>query len=137
MSAPRPYIAPGPFARLVNRMVGRLGLATTLAVRGRKSGQWRTATVFVLDQDGSRYLIAPRGETQWARNLRVTKEGELRRRGRAERFRAVELPDGDKPALIEAYVNRYGAVVRGEFKALPNPSDHPVFRLEAIPEGSR
>jgi hypothetical protein len=81
-----------------------------------------------------------------------------------ERFRAVELPDADKPALIEAYVNRFGTAeeptsarkrtpwtvrrpypfsrisasqTRDEFKALPNPADHPVFRLEPIPDGSR
>ncbi|HZC99891.1 MAG TPA: nitroreductase/quinone reductase family protein [Actinomycetes bacterium] len=132
MSTARPYIEPGRFAKFVNRMVARLGLTTTLAVRGRRSGQWRTVAVLVLERDGTRYLIAPRGETQWARNLRATKEGELRRRGRVERFRAAEVPDADKPALIEAYVNRFGTVVRNEFKALPNATDHPVFRLEMV-----
>jgi deazaflavin-dependent oxidoreductase (nitroreductase family) len=112
MSASSPYRKPGGFRKVVNRTVARLGLAPTLAVRGRKSGQWRTVAVFVLEQDGTRYLIAPRGETQWARNLRATKEGELRHRGRVEQFRAVELPDTDKPTLIEAYVNRFGTAER-------------------------
>ena len=164
MSASRPYRKPSGFRKIVNRMVARLGLTTMLAVRGRKSGQWRTVAVFVLEQDGNRYLIAPRGDTQWARNLRATKEAELRHRGRVERFRAVELPDADKPALIDAYVNRFGTAtgptsarsrtswtvrrpypfsrisasqVRDEFKDLPNPDDHPVFRLEPMPDGSR
>jgi deazaflavin-dependent oxidoreductase (nitroreductase family) len=164
MSASSPYRKPGGFRKVVNRTVARLGFAPTLAVRGRKSGQWRTVAVFVVEQDGTRYLIAPRGETQWARNLRATKEGELRHRGRVEQFRAVELPDTDKPTLIEAYVNRFGTAERptsvrsktswvvrrpypfsrisarqnrDEFKVLPNPADHPVFRPEPIRDGSR
>jgi deazaflavin-dependent oxidoreductase (nitroreductase family) len=112
MSASRPYRKPGGLRKVVNRTVARLGLTTTLAVRGRKSGQWRTVAVFVPEQDGTRYLIAARGDTQWARNLRATKEAELRHRGRVERFRAVELPDADKPALIQAYVNRFGTAER-------------------------
>ncbi len=128
-SSPR-YIAPTGFQKLVNRMVGRLGLAYVLAVRGRTSGQWRTTTVFVLEMDGTRYLVAPRGETQWVRNLRAAGEGELRRRGKLERFRAVELPEQDKPRLIEAYIARWRSIVGKEFEAMPDPADHPVFRLE-------
>jgi deazaflavin-dependent oxidoreductase (nitroreductase family) len=130
MSPSRRYIEPSPFAKFFNQTLARLGVTTTLAVRGRKSGQWRTVGVFVLDKDGARYLVAPRGDTQWARNLRASGEGELRRRGRAERFRAVELSDPEKPAIVEACVDRWGSIVRYEFKRLPDPSDHPVFRLE-------
>ncbi len=132
MSSSRPYVKPGGFAKFVNQMVARLGLTTTLAVRGRKSGQWRTSGVFVLERDGTRYLVAPRGETQWVRNLRAVGEGELRRRGRVERFRATEVPDEEKPALVKAYVDRYGTIVRNEFKVLPDPLDHPTFRLEFV-----
>ena len=131
MSSSRRYIEPTPFAKFLNQTLARLGITTTLAVRGRKSGQWRTVGVFVLERDGTRYLIAPRGDTQWARNLRAAGEGELRRRGRVERFRAVELPDEEKPALIQAYVDRWRWIVRNEFARLPDPSDHPVFRLES------
>jgi deazaflavin-dependent oxidoreductase (nitroreductase family) len=132
MSASRPYIKPGGFTKLMNDLLARLGVTTTLAVRGRKSGEWRTAGVFVLERDGTRYLIAPRGDTQWARNLRVAGGGELRRRGRVERFRAAEVPDEEKPELVKAYVDRYGSIVRSEFSRLPNPLDHPVFRLQMV-----
>jgi deazaflavin-dependent oxidoreductase (nitroreductase family) len=132
MSSSRRYRKPSGFTKLVNQMLARLGLTTTLAVRGRKSGQWRTVGVFVLEREGARYLIAPRGETQWARNLRALGEGELRRRGRVERFRAAEVPDEEKPALIQAYIDRWGTFVRSEFKAMPDPLDHPVFRLEPV-----
>jgi len=128
-SSPR-YLAPGGFMKFANRLVSLFGFASVLAVRGRTSGEWRTVPVNVLELEGTRYLVAPRGETQWVRNLRAVGEGELRRRGKAERFRAVEVPDQDKPRLIEAYLARWGAQSRSYFKTLPDPADHPVFRVE-------
>lgn len=130
MAANSRYLKPGWFvSRVVNPLVVLLGGATTLAVRGRRTGRWRTVPVNVLELDGERYLVAPRGETQWARNLRAAGEGELRRRGRVERFAAAEVPDAEKPRIIQAYLDRWGAMVRGQFRALPDPADHPVFRI--------
>jgi len=108
----------------------RVGMIPTLAVRGRTSGEWRTVPVNVLELAGHRYLVAPRGDTQWVRNLRATDRGELRRRGRVEPFRAIEIPDSEKPRVIEAYLTRWGYQVKGYFNALPDPADHPVFRIE-------
>ncbi|HVA53712.1 MAG TPA: nitroreductase/quinone reductase family protein, partial [Acidimicrobiales bacterium] len=65
-----------------------------LRVKGRTSGRWRSTPVNLLTLDGNRYLVAPRGETQWVRNLRATEAGELVLGRRVEVFRAVELPDG-------------------------------------------
>ncbi len=86
----------------------------------------------VLELHGERYLVAPRGNTEWVRNLRVAGEGQLRYRGRVEPFTAIELPDTAKPPLIEAYLARWGNQVKDQFRALPNPEDHPVFRIEPI-----
>ena len=110
----------------------RVGMIPTLAVRGRTSGAWRIVPVNVLELDGQRYLVAPRGDTQWVRNLRATGRGELRRRGRVEPFRAIEIPDNEKPRVVEAYLARWGYQVKGYFKALPDPADHPVFRIELL-----
>jgi deazaflavin-dependent oxidoreductase (nitroreductase family) len=127
----RRYLRPGWLLRRVaNPLIARLGMAPVLAVRGRKTGRWHTVPVNVLEYGGQRYLVAPRGETDWVRNLRAAGGGELRWRGRVERFRAVEVPDAEKPPLIEAYLQRWGAQVRAQFAALPDPADHPVFRLE-------
>jgi deazaflavin-dependent oxidoreductase (nitroreductase family) len=115
---------------VVNPLLMRLGLVPTLAVRGRTSGEWRTVPVNVLELDGHRYLVAPRGDTQWVRNLRAAGGGELRRRSRVEPFRATEIADKDKPRVIEAYLARWGYQVKAYFKALPGPADHPVFRIE-------
>jgi len=131
MQRDRRYLRPGPIlSRLLNPLLMRLGLVPTLAVRGRRSGRWRTVPVNVLELDGARYLIAPRGETEWVRNLRAAGAGELRRRRRAEAFRAVEVPDEAKPRLIAAYRERWGYQVNAQFRALPDPADHPVFRIE-------
>jgi deazaflavin-dependent oxidoreductase (nitroreductase family) len=126
------YLRPGWFVRKVmNPLMMLTGITPTLAVRGRQSGEWRTVPVNVLDLDGARYLVAPRGTTEWVRNLRAAGGGELRRRGKTERFRATELPDDEKPPIITAYLERWGGQVKSQFDALPDPGDHPVFRLEA------
>jgi deazaflavin-dependent oxidoreductase (nitroreductase family) len=130
--APR-YLKPGWLtSRVLNPLLMRLGMIPTLAVRGRTSGEWRTVPVNVLELDGQRYLVAPRGDTQWVRNLRATGRGELRWRGRVEPFRATEISDNEKPRLVETYLGRWGYQVKGYFKALPNPADHPVFRIERL-----
>ena len=133
MGQHRRYLKPGWLAcRVFNPLLMRLGTIPTLAVRGRTSGEWRTVPVNVLELDGQRYLVAPRGDTQWVRNLRATARGELRGRGRVESFRATEIPDNEKPRVIEAYLARWGYQVKGYFKALPNPADHPVLRIERL-----
>jgi deazaflavin-dependent oxidoreductase (nitroreductase family) len=78
--------------------------ARQLEVRGRTSGTWRTTPVNVLELDGHRYLVAPRGHTQWVRNLRVAGGGRLRRGRRVEEFAAIELADEVKPVIIREYL---------------------------------
>ena len=98
------------FNRTINRLA-KMGISMMgsreLAVRGRKSGEWRTTPVNLLSHDGQRYLVAPRGHTQWVRNLRAAGTGELRLGRRAEAFSAVELADADKPAVLRAYLKRW------------------------------
>jgi deazaflavin-dependent oxidoreductase (nitroreductase family) len=110
-----------------------------LEVRGRKTGEPRRTPVNPLALDGTRYLVAPRGQTQWVRNLRAQGEGRLLVGRRAERFAAVELPDGDKPAILRAYLERWKWVVGAFFDGVGPDSDddelrrvapdHPVFRI--------
>ena len=131
MGRERQYLKPGWLTnQVLNPLLMRVGMIPTLAVRGRTSGEWRTVPVNVLELDGQRYLVAPRGDTQWVRNLRATGRGELCRRGRVEPFRAIEIPDSEKPRVIEPYLARWGYQVKGYFKALPDPAGHPLFRIE-------
>ena len=61
----RHYLKPNwLFSRVVNPLLMRLGVVPTLQVRGRKTGRWRRVPVNVLELDGERYLVAPRGETE-------------------------------------------------------------------------
>jgi deazaflavin-dependent oxidoreductase (nitroreductase family) len=78
-----------------------------LYVRGRKSGEWRSNPVNVLTHDHDKYLVAPRGQTQWVRNLRAAGGGELRVGKRVERFTATELSDEQKPEILRAYLKRW------------------------------
>jgi deazaflavin-dependent oxidoreductase (nitroreductase family) len=110
-----------------------------LEVRGRKTGEPRRTPVNLLEFEGGRYLVAPRGNTQWVRNLRASGEGRLWLGRRSEPFTAAELPDGEKPPLLRAYLKRWKAEVGVFFGGVgPDSSDeelrriapdHPVFRL--------
>jgi deazaflavin-dependent oxidoreductase (nitroreductase family) len=95
----------------------RLGLSLqgsqTLAVRGRKSGEMRTNPVNPFELDRKTYLLAPRGTTQWVRNLRVAGEGELRRGRKVRRFRAQEVADSEKLPLLRLYMEKWAWEVKG------------------------
>jgi deazaflavin-dependent oxidoreductase (nitroreductase family) len=116
------YLQPGWFTRhVMNPLVARLvklGVslkgARELQVRGRTSGEWRTTPVNLLELDGRTYLVAPRGDTQWVRNLRVAGEGRLRSGRRLDGFTAVELADDQKPVVLREYLRRWAWEV-GQF----------------------
>ncbi|MER5844253.1 MULTISPECIES: nitroreductase family deazaflavin-dependent oxidoreductase [Streptomyces] len=138
---------PGWFTvNVLNRLVAwltRRGLSVwgsrVLAVRGRKSGQWRTTPVNLMTLDGARYLVAPRGHVQWTHNMRAAGGGELHLGKNVEVFTATEVADDDKPPLLRAYLKRWKAEVGVFFDGVgPGSSDeelrriasdHPVFRI--------
>jgi len=147
MAEPVRYQQPGWFTRNVfNRAVAgltRLGVSVLgsriLEVRGRSSGEWRRNPVNLLVIDGTRYLVAPRGHTQWVRNLRVGGGGRLLLGRRVEPFGATEVADDDKPPILRAYLKRWKVEVGVFFGGVgPDSSDeelrriapdHPVFRI--------
>src|SRR2546425_1288905 len=105
-----PYRKSGLFNnKVVNPLMTALGLAPALTVRGRASGRSYTMPVLPLEYEGKRYLVAPRGDTHWARNLRAVGECELRAGGRKRRFTAREIPAAQRAALGAAYVQRDGS----------------------------
>jgi deazaflavin-dependent oxidoreductase (nitroreductase family) len=141
------YQQPGWFTNHVfNPLVAvltRLGVSIwgsrVLEVRGRKSGEWRSTPVNLLRYEGTDYLVAPRGQTQWVKNLRASEEGRLRLGGRTQPFHAAELSDDEKPALLRAYLKKWSMEVGVFFAGVGANSsedelrriapDHPVFRL--------
>ncbi|HZO79264.1 MAG TPA: nitroreductase family deazaflavin-dependent oxidoreductase [Solirubrobacteraceae bacterium] len=110
-----------------------------LEVRGRTSGQWRQTPVNLLRFEDADYLVAPRGHTQWVKNLRASGGGRLRIGRRVHSFTALELADGDKPPLLRTYLKKWkfevGVFFGGvgpdspEDELLRIAPDHPVFRL--------
>lgn len=141
------YQRPGWFTKhIFNRAVAgltRVGVSVAgsrvLEIRGRKTGQPRRTPVNLLTLEGARYLVAPRGHTQWVRNLRAQGEGRLLLGRRAEQFTASELADDDKPAVLRAYLKRWKWEVGVFFEGVgPDATDdelrriapdHPIFRI--------
>jgi len=132
--------------RLFNSIVAgltRLGVSIldsrVLYVRGRKSGEWRTTPVNLMRYAGSCYLVAPRGHTQWVRNLRAAGTGELRVGKRTEAFTASELADAEKPDILREYLKRWKIEVSVFFEGIgADATDaqllaiapgYPVFRI--------
>ena len=89
----------------------RIGISVrgsrVLRVRGRRSGAWRETPVNLLRLDGIDYLVAPRGHTQWVRNLRAAGTGELGLGRHTDVFVAEELDDAAKPAVLREYLRRW------------------------------
>jgi deazaflavin-dependent oxidoreductase (nitroreductase family) len=130
----RAYRKPRWWLRAIGNRLAPLSnprLVATLSVPGRRSGQWHTTAVVVLEHQGERYLLAPFGDTDWSRNLRAAGGGRLRRGRRVEHFTADEVPPQQRGPLIEAYVRRYGKMpgVKASFEQLTDPADHPTFRI--------
>ncbi|WP_163571289.1 nitroreductase family deazaflavin-dependent oxidoreductase [Fodinicola feengrottensis] len=110
-----------------------------LYVRGRKSGELRTAVVGPLRHEGQLYLVAPRGNTQWVRNLRAAGEGQLRLGFKTEEFTATELADAEKPPVLRPYLKIWKEDTgffnntdhqAPEARLLEIAPNHPVFRIE-------
>ena len=118
-----------------------------LEVRGRKSGEWRRTPVNPLEFEGERFLVAPRGETQWVRNLRASNEGRLRKGLRTEEFTATELADDEKLPVLRAYLKKWawevGAFFQGVGADAPDEElrriapRHPIFRIRGGEGGIR
>lgn len=132
-----------PFVRwCVRRGIGVAG-ARELRIVGRRSGQVRSNVVNLLELDGTRYLVAPRGTTEWVRNLRAAGRGELRLGRRVEAFTVDELADADKLPVLREYLRRWGWEVGQFFEGVDKGSTDdelaaiapgfPVFAVRPLP----
>lgn len=139
------YNKPTSMTRKMNSFLGWLGgmgigpkKMVQLTVKGRKSGQPRTVAVNVVEYEGQRYLVAPRGNTEWSRNA-VAANGEATiKHGKAEDVRLVGVPAAERVPIIQKYVKET-AIVRKEFGVEPESpieeyqriaEKHPTFRID-------
>jgi deazaflavin-dependent oxidoreductase (nitroreductase family) len=150
-SLPR-YRQPNRLERLFNRIFSLLigwGIAPRhahlLEVRGRTSGRVHSTPVDLLDFGGKRFLVAPRGRTQWVRNCEAAGRATLRRAGARLEFELAAVRDEAKPEILAAYLDRFRREVQ-RFFPVPagSPSaafvalaaSYPVFELQAIAAGA-
>jgi len=141
------YEEPPVAAKVANTLIrwladAGISIAGTraLRVRGRKTGQVRSVVVNVLTIGDVDYLVSPRGNTQWARNVRAAGAVEVGPMWRRRRLRATEVVDTAKPQLLKRYLDRWYWEVKGHVAGLtPDSSDDqmraaapsiPVFALE-------
>lgn len=140
-SAPEPrYLEPDLLTRrLLNPLVTHLvkmGFsvkgARELHVRGRSTGEWRTVPVNLLELEDATYLVAPRGNTQWVRNLRVAGGGRLGRGRRVTEFVAAEVADADKAPIVRAYLRAWAFEVGRFFEGVDaDSSDERIANVAA------
>ncbi len=141
------YVEPGWFTRaMFNPMVARLTRwgfslwgSRVLEVRGRTSGEWRSTPVNVLEHDGERYLVAPRGVTSWVRNVRAAGTCRLRVGRRVEEVVVEELDADAAVPVLRAYLRRWSWEVgtffdgldadAGDDEILAAAGKHPAFRI--------
>ncbi|KWX22455.1 hypothetical protein AFM11_20080 [Mycolicibacterium wolinskyi] len=140
------YDAPGPVARAGNdliRHLAELGISiagtTALRVRGRRTGKPHAVVVNLLSVDGEKFLVSPRGNTQWARNARAAGAVDIGPRWRRRTVPIAEVPDDGKPPLLKRYLDRWYWEVKGHAAGLtPQSTDAelrdgarsiPVFKL--------
>ena len=110
----------------------------TLEVKGRRSGMVRSNVVTWVKQDGERYLVSPRGESEWVRNVWAADgEAVIRHRGR-QSVRLEEVPAEERAPIIKAYLAKTAMATRAHFGVDPKAEieefeaiagRHPVFRI--------
>jgi len=128
------YLKPPWFTvKIFNRIAMATGIAgsETLTLTGRSTGETQQIPVLTVVVDGIRYLVSTRGESQWVKNVRANPTVTLATRGTTTRYTVAEIPVDQREPVLAAYRAKGGKAVEGYFRSLPQPSDHPVFALNA------
>jgi hypothetical protein len=132
------YEEPNRAARAANaviRWLADMGISIAgtraLRVRGRKTGKQRGVVINLLTVDGVDYLVSPRGNTQWARNVRAAGVVEMGPRWRGQRTQVTELDDAAKPEVLRRYLARWYWQVKGYVAGLTPQSSDEQFRVAA------
>ena len=133
-----PFRAPSAPERMINRFYGLLvgvglGLSHSylLQVRGRKTGRIYSTPVDLLERDGHRFLVAPRGHTQWVRNAEAAGDVHLKKGRHRQHFRLRSLAAEEKPAILKAYLDAFQGEVQRYF---PVPAGSPQEAFAGLTE---
>jgi deazaflavin-dependent oxidoreductase (nitroreductase family) len=138
MAQAQHFLKPSLTERVFNRIFALaigfgfgLGHNYVIEVRGRKSGRIFSAPIDLLEFEGRRYLVAPRGETNWVRNARAAGRVVLRKGRRREEFAVREVVPAQRPELLKAYLDRFALTVQRYF---PLPRESPASEFAPIAE---
>jgi deazaflavin-dependent oxidoreductase (nitroreductase family) len=131
------------FNRVMGFLAG-LGIGPSfiylLQVRGRKTGRIHSAPVNLMEMGGKRFLVAPRGRTQWVRNAEAAGEITLKRGSKRQTYRLIPIADAEKPEILKMYLDRYASAVQKFFPIASGSelnafrgiaANYPVFELVA------
>jgi deazaflavin-dependent oxidoreductase (nitroreductase family) len=128
------FRSPSAGGRLFNKIYGFLvGLGIgfpynyLLQVRGRKTGRIYSTPIDLLEVDGKRFLVAPRGRAQWVRNAEAAGEVTLKKGSKRLKFHLRAIGDADKPEILKAYLDTFKREVQTYFP-VPAGSPPEVFR---------
>jgi deazaflavin-dependent oxidoreductase (nitroreductase family) len=137
----KPTAVEALFNRAFGFLVG-LGIAPAymqlLQVRGRKTGRVYSSPVNLLQVRGKKYLVAPRGQTQWVRNAESAGEVVLKRGSARNKYRLKPVLDPEKPEILKSYLDSYKSEVQRYFPVPAGSppaafrdiaSNYPVFEL--------
>src|SRR5579863_1499364 len=129
---------PTAVERIFNRVYGFLvGMGVgfsynyLLQVKGRKSGKTYSTPIDLLELAGKRFLVAPRGRTQWVRNAESAGEVMLKKGSARQRYRLRTLSDAEKPPILKAYLDRFKSEVQRYF---PVAAGSPVESFHKVVE---
>jgi deazaflavin-dependent oxidoreductase (nitroreductase family) len=152
MAQAQHFLKPSLTERIFNHLFGiaiRFGIGLghnyVVEVRGRKSGRIFSTPIDLLEVQGRRYLVAPRGETNWVSNARAAGRVTLRKGHQCNEFAVREVGPAERPQLLKAYLDRFALTVQRYFPIprgssasdfAPIAERYPVFELTPIGEAS-
>jgi len=139
------YRKPTRLTQMMNGALGwlaSLGLTPshmiTLEVKGRRSGETRSTVMNIVEYEGENYVVSPRGEAEWVRNVRAAAgEAIIRRRGRRG-VRLEEVPAEQRAPILKKYLGENAMSTKQHFGIDPKAEiaefeaiagRHPAFRV--------
>jgi deazaflavin-dependent oxidoreductase (nitroreductase family) len=138
MAQAQHFVKPSLTERIFNRLFAiaigfgvSLGHNYVVEVRGRKSGRIFSTPIDLLEAGGRRYLVAPRGDTNWVRNARAAGRVKLRKGHQSDEFAVREVGPAERPELLKAYLDRFALTVQRYF---PIPRGSPASEFAPIAE---
>jgi deazaflavin-dependent oxidoreductase (nitroreductase family) len=139
------YVRPGGAVKFMNGVVGffaGMGLTpkhmVVIETVGRKSGKQRRVPVNIVEYEGAEYLVAPRGNTEWYRNVKAAGGAANLKHGKSRPVRLEEVPVDARPPIIKKYLAENAAATKASFGVEPGAPiedfqriapDHPTLRI--------